>query len=41
MARFFRVDSVPFFIVNGEVMLSREHQSDAFLKAFNQQSRSN
>ena len=40
-ARLFRVDSVPFFIVNGEVMLSREQQSDAFLKAFNQQSRSN
>jgi predicted DsbA family dithiol-disulfide isomerase len=30
----FRVEGVPFFIVNGEIMLSGAQQPEAFLEAF-------
>jgi predicted DsbA family dithiol-disulfide isomerase len=33
-ARRFRVEGVPFFIVNGEIMLSGAQQPEAFLEAF-------
>jgi predicted DsbA family dithiol-disulfide isomerase len=36
LARRFRVDGVPFFIVNGTFMLSGAQQPDAFLEAFRQ-----
>jgi predicted DsbA family dithiol-disulfide isomerase len=39
MGRRFRVDGVPFFIVNGEVTLSGAQRPDAFLAAFRQASR--
>jgi predicted DsbA family dithiol-disulfide isomerase len=35
-ARRFRVDGVPFFIVNNEITLSGAQQPEAFLAAFNQ-----
>jgi predicted DsbA family dithiol-disulfide isomerase len=35
-ARRFRVEGVPFFIVNGTLTLSGAHQPDAFLAAFSQ-----
>ena len=35
-AKRFRVDGVPFFIVNGTLTLSGAEQSDAFLDAFSQ-----
>jgi predicted DsbA family dithiol-disulfide isomerase len=35
-ARRFRVDGVPFFIINGAVTLSGAQQPDAFLDAFRQ-----
>ena len=35
-ARRFRVDGMPFFIVNGEITLSGAQQPEAFLEAFNQ-----
>jgi predicted DsbA family dithiol-disulfide isomerase len=35
-ARQFRVEGVPFFIVNGEITLSGAQQPDAFLEAFRQ-----
>jgi predicted DsbA family dithiol-disulfide isomerase len=34
--RRFRVDGVPFFIVNGEITLSGAQPPDAFLAVFNQ-----
>jgi predicted DsbA family dithiol-disulfide isomerase len=37
--RRFRVDGVPFFIVNGELTLSGAQPPDAFLAAFNQELR--
>jgi predicted DsbA family dithiol-disulfide isomerase len=36
LARRFRVDGVPFFIVNGKITLSGAQQPDAFLEAFKQ-----
>jgi predicted DsbA family dithiol-disulfide isomerase len=36
LARRFRVEGVPFFIVNGKVTLSGAQQPDAFLEAFGQ-----
>lgn len=36
LARRFRVDGVPFFIINGKFTLSGAQQSDAFLEAFRQ-----
>jgi predicted DsbA family dithiol-disulfide isomerase len=36
LARRFRVDGVPFFIVNGTLTLSGAQQPDAFLEAFRQ-----
>ena len=38
LARRFRVDGVPFFIVNGRLTLSGAQQPDAFLEAFHQAS---
>lgn len=35
-ARRFRVDSVPFFVINNEIMLSGAHPTEDFLTAFNQ-----
>lgn len=35
-ARRFRVDSVPFFVVNGKITLSGAQQPDTFLEAFRQ-----
>ena len=35
-ARRFRVDSVPFFVINGRVTLSGAQHQDTFLKAFRQ-----
>jgi predicted DsbA family dithiol-disulfide isomerase len=35
-ARRFRVEGVPFFIVNGTITLSGAQQPDAFLDAFRQ-----
>ena len=37
--RRFRVDGVPFFIVNGELTLSGAQPPEAFLAAFNQELR--
>jgi predicted DsbA family dithiol-disulfide isomerase len=34
LARRFRVDGVPFFIINSEIILSGARQPDAFLEAF-------
>jgi predicted DsbA family dithiol-disulfide isomerase len=34
--RRFRVDSVPFFIINGEITLSGAQPPGAFVAAFNQ-----
>ena len=34
LARRFRVESVPFFIVNGTITLSGAQQPEAFLEAF-------
>ena len=34
LARRFRVEGVPFFIVNGKITLSGAQQPDAFLEAF-------
>ena len=36
LARRFRVDGVPFFIVNGTLTLSGAQQPNAFLEAFRQ-----
>ena len=35
-AQRFRVDSVPFFVINNEIMLSGAHPPEDFLTAFNQ-----
>jgi len=35
-ARLFRVDSVPFFVINGKLTLSGAQQSNTFLAAFSQ-----
>jgi predicted DsbA family dithiol-disulfide isomerase len=36
LARRFRVDGVPFFIINGKITLSGAQQPNAFLEAFRQ-----
>ena len=36
LARRFRVDGVPFFLINGEISLSGAQQPDRFLEAFDQ-----
>ena len=36
LARRFRVDGVPFFIVNGQIALAGAQHPDAFLGAFRQ-----
>jgi predicted DsbA family dithiol-disulfide isomerase len=36
LSRRFRVDGVPFFIINGKITLAGAQQPDAFLAAFNQ-----
>ncbi len=36
LARRFRVDGVPFFVINNEIMLSGAHPPEDFLTAFNQ-----
>ena len=40
LSRRFRVDGVPFFIINGKITLSGAQQPDAFLEAFRQAIRS-
>jgi len=36
LSRHFRVDGVPFFIINGKITLSGAQQPEAFLAAFGQ-----
>ena len=36
LSRRFRVDGVPFFIINGKITLSGAQQPEAFLEAFRQ-----